>query len=72
MSNVQCMDGFHPKPGTPLTMLDWIGGPSIYFLTPDNYVSGIDHAQTNDTWKLSSVVKQKLKTNHLSQISSAT
>ena len=70
--NVQCVDGAHPKPGTPLTMLNGIGGPSIYFVTPDNYVSGIDHAQTNNTWKLSSVIKQKLKTHHLSQISSVT
>jgi hypothetical protein len=45
--NVQCLEGANPRAGTPLTVLDWLGGPSIYFITADNYLSGIDHMPLN-------------------------
>jgi hypothetical protein len=39
----------------PLTILDWVGGPSIYFFTNDNMISGIDHVPSNDSWIISSI-----------------
>ena len=45
--NVQCLEGANPRADTPLTVLDWLGGPSIYFITADNLLSGIDHMPLN-------------------------
>jgi hypothetical protein len=45
--NVQCLEGANPRSDTPLTVLDWLGGPSIYFITADNFLSGIDHMPVN-------------------------
>jgi hypothetical protein len=72
LNNVQCVEGANPKPNTPITALDWLGGPSIYFITTDNFLSGIDHVPQNDTWKLSSLASQKRTTHNLSQLASVT
>jgi len=72
LNSVQCVEGANPKPDTPITVLDWFGGPSIYFITVDNFLSGIDHVPQNDTWKLSSLASQKQPTHKLSQLSSVT
>ncbi|KAE9374738.1 hypothetical protein N431DRAFT_372589 [Stipitochalara longipes BDJ] len=71
-SNVQCLDGANPRADTPLTVLDWLGGPSIYFITTDNLLSGIDHMPVNDTWKFSTLRDQKRPTHPQSQLSSVT
>ena len=71
-SNVQCLGGANPRADTPLTVLDWLGGPSIYFITADNLLSGIDHMPVNDTWKFSSLRDQKRPTHPQSQLSSVT
>jgi hypothetical protein len=70
--NVQCLEGANPRADTPLTVLDWLGGPSIYFITADNYLSGIDNSPLNDTWKFSSVRDQKRPTHEQSQLASVT
>ncbi|KAI9773255.1 MAG: hypothetical protein M1839_002167 [Geoglossum umbratile] len=67
---VQCVASTNAKGGTPLTMLDWIGGPSIFYLTNDNLLSGIDHVPKNDTWRVSSIAKYKVKAHALSQLGS--
>jgi len=72
LNSVQCVEGANPKPNTPITVLDWLGGPSIYFITADNFLSGIDHVPQNDTWKLSSLASQKKTTHNLSQLASVT
>lgn len=72
LNSVQCVEGANPKPNTPITALDWLGGPSIYFITADNFLSGIDHVPQNDTWKLSSLASQKTTTHNLSQLASVT
>jgi hypothetical protein len=41
-STVQCIEEANPLPNSPLTMLDGIGGPSIYFFTADHFLSGKD------------------------------
>jgi len=69
---VQCVQDTHAKSRTPLTMLDWIGGPSIYFFTSDNMLTGIDHVPKNDTWRISSVVNHKIRVHDRSQIASGT
>ena len=71
-SNVQCLDGANPRADTPLTVLDWLGGPSIYFITADNFLSGIDNMPVNDTWKFSTVRDQKRPTHPQSQLASVT
>lgn len=45
--NVQCLEGANPRADTPLAFLDWLGGPSIYFITADNFLSGLDHMPIN-------------------------
>ncbi|CZR50163.1 uncharacterized protein PAC_00035 [Phialocephala subalpina] len=70
--NVQCLGGANPRADTPLTVLDWLGGPSIYFITADNLLSGIDHMPLNDTWKFSTLRDQKRPTHKRSQLASVT
>jgi hypothetical protein len=71
-NNVQCVEGANPLPNSPLTMLDWIGGPSIFFFTADHILSGIDYVPQNDTWKPSSVIENKIRVHDQSQIASVT
>lgn len=71
-SNFQCLDRANPRSDSPLTVLDWLGGPSIYFITTDNYLSGIDYIPLNDTWKLSTLRAQNRLTHPRSQLSSVT
>jgi hypothetical protein len=70
--NVQCLEGANPRADTPLTVLDWLGGPSIYFITADNFLSGIDHMPLNDTWKFSTLRDQNRPTHKQSQLASVT
>jgi hypothetical protein len=70
--NVQGLEGANPRADTPLTVLDWLGGPSIYFITADNLLSGIDHMPINDTWKFSTLRNQKRPTHPQSQLASVT
>ncbi|KAI9853750.1 MAG: hypothetical protein M1813_001818 [Trichoglossum hirsutum] len=71
-SNAQCIEGMKVKTNSPLTILDWFGGPSIYFFTPDDYLSGIDYIPGKDSWRLSSVSENKTKVHSQSQIASVT
>lgn len=70
--SVQCVEGANPKPNSPITMLDWLGGPSIYFIDKDNHLSGIDNSPTNDTWSLSLVAESKTLVHNMSQLASVT
>jgi hypothetical protein len=65
LNNVQCVLGANPKPNTPVTILDWLGGPSIYFTTTNNFLSGIDNVPSNDTWKLSILALENTPTHPL-------
>lgn len=69
---VQCLEGANPRTDIPLTILDWLGGPSIYFITADGYLSGIDHVPANDTWKFSPVRSTIRLAQLQSQLSSVT
>jgi hypothetical protein len=71
-SLVQCVEGADPKENTPLTMLDWIGGPTIFFITAQNFLSSIDNAYTNNTWKLSNLVDSGIQVHEQSQLASIT
>jgi hypothetical protein len=72
LNSVQCVFGANPKPNTPVTVLDWLGGPSIYFITTDNFLSGIDNIPSNNTWRLSILAMEKTPTHPLSQLASVT
>ncbi|KAI9855036.1 MAG: hypothetical protein M1813_000580 [Trichoglossum hirsutum] len=71
-NSVQCVEGADPKKGTPLTMLDWIGGPTVFFVTARNFLSSIDNAYTNDTWKLSNLIDSRIEVHEQSQLASIT
>jgi hypothetical protein len=71
-NNVQCVEGTKAKSNTGLTMMDWVAGPSIYFITRDNFLSGIDHIPKNDSWRISSVRDYKVRVHERSQIASST
>jgi hypothetical protein len=51
-------------------MLDWIGGPSIYFFTADYLLSGIDYVPQNKSWRPSSIIENKIRVHNQSQIAS--
>lgn len=74
LSNVQCITSknVRPKADSPVSVLDWVGGPSIYFITEKNMLSGIDWVPQNSTWKLSSLAAQKKMVHKQSQLSSVT
>jgi hypothetical protein len=71
-ANIQCIEGANPKNNTPLTMLDWLGGPSIYFFTTKNRLSGIDYVPISDSWRLSSIVSFGIAVGSQSQLASMT
>jgi hypothetical protein len=78
-SRVECIEGLNTKPNTPLTLLDRIGGPSIYFITADNRLSGIDsvcHPQSTNcgvtTWKRSFLASSGIRVHSFSQLNSVT
>ncbi|KAH0534025.1 hypothetical protein FGG08_007372 [Glutinoglossum americanum] len=71
-SSAQCVEGANPKNNTPLTILDWLGGPSIYFFTNKNSLSGIDYIPKTGGWRLSSITNEKITAHNLSQIASCT
>jgi hypothetical protein len=58
LTPVQCITNLSPKPHTPLALLDWYGGPSIYYITTSNHIHGINNVPQNDTWTLSSINTQ--------------
>ena len=70
--NVQCVEGANPLPNSPITILDWLGGPSIYFFTADHILSGIDHIPQNNSWRFSSVTNHNILVHNQSQIASLT
>lgn len=70
--NVRCVTNANPLHKSPYTILDWLGGPSIYFISSSNTISGIDYVPQNDTWKLSSIVNHKIQVNAQSKIASVT
>ncbi|KAH7370129.1 hypothetical protein BKA65DRAFT_487723 [Rhexocercosporidium sp. MPI-PUGE-AT-0058] len=74
LGNVQCItsENVGPKPDSPVSVLDWVGGPSIYFITEENMLSGIDWVPQNSTWKLSSLAAQKKLVYKQSQLASVT
>ncbi|KAI9764646.1 MAG: hypothetical protein M1840_008143 [Geoglossum simile] len=71
-ANIQCVEGANPKNNTPLTMLDWLGGPSIYFFTAKNRLSGIDYIPKNDSWRLSSIAGYGITVHDQSHLASVT
>lgn len=71
-SNIQCVEGANPKTNTPLTMLDWLGGPSVYFINSKNRLSGIDYIPKTDSWRLSCIANFKIAVHEQSQLASMT
>ncbi|KAI9768086.1 MAG: hypothetical protein M1840_005120 [Geoglossum simile] len=67
-NKVQCVEGTNPRPDTPLVMLDWVGGPSIIYITADNLISSINNAPTNNTWRLSNLRSYKIRAHKESQL----
>ncbi|KAE9362645.1 hypothetical protein N431DRAFT_144619 [Stipitochalara longipes BDJ] len=70
--DVRCLEGANPRSDTPITVLDWLCGPSIYFTSADNNLSGVDHMPLKDTWQLSMLRDQKKPAHRQSQLTSAT
>ena len=49
LDSIRCVERANPKPFTPLTRCDWIGGPSVAFINTDGYLSSMNHDPKNDT-----------------------
>ena len=69
-NNIRCVEGTNAMPNSPITILDWLGGPSIYYFTANHFVAGIDYIPNTDSWKFSSVNSQKFLAHNQSQIAS--
>lgn len=72
LDSIRCVEGASPKPLSPLTVCDWIGGPSGAFINADGYLSSIDYVPKNDTWVLSALADQKITPHPESKLASVT
>jgi hypothetical protein len=72
LDKIRCVEGANPKSLTPLTICDWIGGPSGAFINTDGYLSSINYVPKNDTWVLSSLADQKIAPHQKSRLASVT
>jgi hypothetical protein len=72
LSGIRCVEGANPKPLTPLSICDWIGGPSGIFLNTDGYLSSINYVPQNDSWILSSLAGQMIAPHQKSKLASLT
>lgn len=70
LDSIRCVEGANPKSGTPLTLCDWIGGPSGAFINTDNHLSMINYVPKNDTWILSSLAEQRITPHPKSELAS--
>ncbi|CAG8982402.1 hypothetical protein HYALB_00007524 [Hymenoscyphus albidus] len=70
----KCVENANPKPGTSFSIVDWLGGPTVAFITTDNFLSTLNHipAKDNETWALSTLVDDKVPTHPLSKLASVT
>ncbi|TVY78499.1 hypothetical protein LSUE1_G005940 [Lachnellula suecica] len=72
LDTLRCVTGANQMTGTPLALLDWVGGPSIAFITKGYLLSSINYVPGNDTWILSNLVDQKIQTHRSSKLASVT
>ncbi len=72
LDNIHCVTGANQMTGTPLTLVDWLGGPTIAFITKDPLLSSINYVPGNDTWSLSNLVESKISTHPSSRLTSIT
>jgi hypothetical protein len=72
LPQIRCIEGTNAKEATPIAIVDWLGGPTIVFITKDNYLAGYNHVPTNDTWVLSPLGKANVTVHPQSQLSSVT
>ncbi|KAF4634684.1 hypothetical protein G7Y89_g3421 [Cudoniella acicularis] len=70
--NTRCITNINRKPGSALTILDWINGPTIFYVTNDNYLSGLNHVPSNDTWVMSTLVNEKNPVDPQTRLASTT
>ncbi|CAG8957431.1 hypothetical protein HYFRA_00011412 [Hymenoscyphus fraxineus] len=70
----KCVENANPKPGTSFSIVDWLGGPTIAFITTDNFLSTLNHipAKENETWALSTLVDDKVPAHPSSKLASVT
>jgi hypothetical protein len=71
-TNVQCISGLDIMDNSPIVMLDWIGGPSIYWISKNSTLTGIDHVPSDNSWKISSVASQHRQTSNTTQLQAVT
>src|SRR5437667_7411992 len=53
-------------------MLDWLGGPSIYYINSKGHNSRIDYIPRTDSWRFSSIVNSKITVHDQTQLASMT
>jgi hypothetical protein len=69
---IKCMEGSNAKDSTPIVVVDWLGGPTIVYVTKDNRLAGYNHVPTNDTWVVSPLGRTNVPVHPQSQLSSVT
>ncbi|EPE35308.1 Fucose-specific lectin [Glarea lozoyensis ATCC 20868] len=69
---VKCIEGTNAKVSTPIQLVDWLGGPTIVYITSDNHLAGYNHVPNNDSWILSPLGSTNITVHPKSQLSSVT
>jgi hypothetical protein len=54
LKSAQNLDARSPIAASPVTVLDWPGGPSVYYITRENINHSINRSSWSDTWRFSS------------------
>jgi Fungal fucose-specific lectin len=72
LSGTSCVEGANPKSLTPLTICDWLGGPTGVFINTDGYLSSINNVPENNSWILSSLADQMIAPHPKSKLASLT
>jgi hypothetical protein len=72
LPQIKCIEGTNAKVSTPIVIVDWLGGPTIVYVTKDYRLAGYNHVPTNDTWVVSTLGKTNVTVHPQSQLSSVT
>ncbi|KAG9238450.1 hypothetical protein BJ875DRAFT_48784 [Amylocarpus encephaloides] len=69
---VRCIENSNAKDDTPLTICDWLGGPTVVYITKDNHLAGFDYVPVNDSWVPSLITTNTVPVHPSSRLSSVT
>ncbi|KAH0556972.1 hypothetical protein GP486_005237 [Trichoglossum hirsutum] len=66
--NVVCIVGADPKRNTPLALLNWLGGHSIFYINAKGYLTSLDWIPRSSSWRFSTLADSKVTPHAESQL----